>query len=291
MSTKIYNGYVLPKQSMEELLVFCKDMGNRMKEKKQNIIIKTLATMIIHMLDSTSAGLADKVKLGEKALGKSLYGNALESLRSRIDKRNKFERDPQFDFGCNIMLFPMEDKVLCLLYCEHSELEKIWNENVQEYHYQNQTDKPDEISNEEWEQRRKDWNEALGGDGWGRPIDNGFKFTFTDEEVSYPYPVIEEVIAELPSFEERLAEISKEKYVSDYIKSKTKEKSKQEQDDQLLEVWRHYTEAVTRLRQTEEGKQELAELSENLQPLLVPNKEITREFLLEDYFPKEVFES
>ena len=38
-------------------------------------------------------------------------------------------------------------------FCEKYELE--------EYHYQNQTDKPDDISSRAWAQRRKDWDKAL----------------------------------------------------------------------------------------------------------------------------------
>ena len=38
------------------------------------------------------------------------------------------------------------------------------HEMFEDYHYQNQCDKPDDISDEEWDKRESDWNDAIGPD-------------------------------------------------------------------------------------------------------------------------------
>lgn len=56
-------------------------------------------------------------------------------------------------------------------FCEKYELE--------EYHYQNQTDKPDDISSRAWAQRRKDWDKALPT---GVPSSDGMVVKLLDAE-------------------------------------------------------------------------------------------------------------
>ena len=51
-------------------------------------------------------------------------------------------------------------------------------ENIADYHYQNQTDEPDNISDAEWKRRAKDWDKAIGPDYI--PLNHGMEFTLLD---------------------------------------------------------------------------------------------------------------
>ena len=74
-----------------------------------------------------------------------------------------------------IVLFPAEDKTLILAFGDiitrilqqettgrdgkKPELKTV--SQIKDYHYQNQTDQPENISDEEWEQRCRDWQKAI----------------------------------------------------------------------------------------------------------------------------------
>lgn len=54
-----------------------------------------------------------------------------------------------------------------------------WSDVLEDFHYQNSTDQPEEITEEEWENRREVWDEILEIDG--RPGKSGLVWTILDE--------------------------------------------------------------------------------------------------------------
>ena len=75
------------------------------------------------------------------------------------------------DMESTLVLFPItKKKTLIMSYSENftSFFRKLCDDKsfcekyeLEEYHYQNQTDKPDDISSRAWTQRRKDWDKAV----------------------------------------------------------------------------------------------------------------------------------
>ena len=55
------------------------------------------------------------------------------------------------------------------------------NGNFKDYHYQNQTDKPDEVSDEDWEERGRVWDEIFEGLDNDAPTGAGLRYTFITE--------------------------------------------------------------------------------------------------------------
>ena len=79
-----------------------------------------------------------------------------------------------------------------------------------DYHYQNQVDKPESISDEEWEQRKNDWEKALGSDGI--PARHGMSvqlFNCGYDMFAIPEAPFDE--ANIPTIEERA------KWLMDYM--------------------------------------------------------------------------
>lgn len=68
---------------------------------------------------------------------------------------------------------------------------------VEDYHYQNQCDKPDNISNREWNNRRKKWDKILGYDSFTQ---RAFNFTVVgpqDLDILLTYKKIKKATEEL----------------------------------------------------------------------------------------------
>ena len=86
--------------------------------------------------------------------------SALQSVNSvpLCDKYN-------YDFRCSLHIYPLGKKLL-VLYVGRDNLQCFVSQQpyLLDYHYQNQTDKPEKISDEEWETRKQDWEEAIGPD-------------------------------------------------------------------------------------------------------------------------------
>ena len=84
-----------------------------------------------------------------------------------------------YDFSHCLYVFPLKDKLLAM-YFGRSENEFLISKNkyFSDYHYQNQTDRPEYISEKEWERRIQDWNLAIGPDFI--PSHHGFRVNLFD---------------------------------------------------------------------------------------------------------------
>lgn len=182
MSTKIYNGYrsKLPIEALlKEFSVVKQDFVNILETSFLEGLVKHT---IIDVLDNT------EYKKEKHPFDKELIKqyNFAEDV---INKSNKYERlffgDVDIDLAISCSVFPLNGETLILLYSDNSNATKFWEGLgfIEDYHYQNQTDPPEELSEQEWEKRKTDWDLVLGGDGYGRPVDFGYTFTFHDREL------------------------------------------------------------------------------------------------------------
>jgi len=167
MSMKIYNGWMMPPLTLTEL-------HKKVLETK----VKVMET--VHEKIRDLYGDADNFK--------KHWMNIQE--RSWDVERTK-SRDPLADFAVEIVFFPSKDCLLYMVFTEHDIFtNKIRDElGARYYGYWNNTDPEEGVSEELWEKRGKDWNEALGGDGYTPPSQCGFSFVFND----YTIPRAEEV--------------------------------------------------------------------------------------------------
>lgn len=193
MSTTIYNGYIitLDDPSLKGLKDFCVEIQKDFKNIKYTLYLKELAKDISNSFDRATL---------ENKPTSHIYWDSINNFKELIDK-------DFLSFKSEVIFIPIENKLLALYYGNKS-IEEIWKmlKEVKEYHYQNQSDMPEDISEEDWEVRRLDWDQALPGAGF--PLENGFSFIFTDNK--FLPPTISEFSKFYPTFENRINTLSKD---------------------------------------------------------------------------------
>lgn len=205
MSMKIYNGYILKEQlNMYELNKFMDELRKKVnlegRKRIQNMVIKDFlyfyyyrkvhgADKIKEMVEKTAEDL--RVNHIWKALLDGNWSKLFHKVYWRILKEIHEASNDQtldslkYDFSSELMFFPLRNKTL-LMYFGYFDIEEMITDSGQilDYHYQNQTDRPENISQEEWKQREADWNEAIGPDFI--PINHGFSICLFNHGLIIP---------------------------------------------------------------------------------------------------------
>ena len=103
------------------------------------------------------------------------------AIDSMTDSLKKLENEyHQSKHKAKIIFIPCGRKTLGMFFGDYSYYKILFEdtENIADYHYQNQTDKPDDVSDAEWRRRTKDWDKAIGPDYI--PLNHGMEFTLLD---------------------------------------------------------------------------------------------------------------
>lgn len=166
MSTKIYNGYALPLMSLEELTTKCSEFRDLITNPIKQIYKELYVKLLVSALDHHCAGL-------EKIKTDTIFITVSDFLFKEFKKSDEGYRS-YVDASFSFTLFPMKDKILAMVFSEQDTLTKIFIDyfNAQSYCYYNNTDKPEEVSDLEWEQRKDDWDSVLKN--YYIPALNGF---------------------------------------------------------------------------------------------------------------------
>lgn len=131
------------------------------------------------------------------------------------------------DFSANIVIFPIINKYTLLMtysetftnffrtLCDDEEFSRLYE--LKEYHYQNQTDEPDWISEDEWGQRKKDWEDALPT---GVPIKDGMSISLVTAQTFIYYMfdknTAEHIIKYIPCLSDRIKTIAQANAFDEY---------------------------------------------------------------------------
>ncbi len=267
MSIKIYNGYTLPYMSLEELYAITQDFKNKINTAAEKLANELVAKMSTTIFDLVTIGeYQDPEKQASFPLA-----IAMHKIHDRQRKiKSTHQRDPEVDFSCSACIIPSikYQKIFCLLFSEQKEFTKIWEEipGLQEYPYWNNTDHPDDMTWEQWEERGKEWTDALGETGI--PRDAGFTIECGD---ALSIPRSEKVLEYIPDFEKRVSKIG-----LNCVYKKATEEFKQE-DPELKNPYRIISQAKNFIK-SEAGQSLLQEEKQRISALLKP--EITKEDLL-----------
>lgn len=205
MSMKIYNGYILKDQlSMYKIYKFVDGLREKAtlegRKRIQNMVIKDFlyfyyykqvhgADKVKEMVEKTEENLRVnhiwKVLLDEdwSKLFHKVYWRILKEVHEASNDQTLDSLE--YDFSSELMFFPLRNKTL-LMYFGYFDIEEMITDSGQilDYHYQNQTDRPENISQEEWKQREADWNEAIGPDFI--PINHGFSICLFNHGLIIP---------------------------------------------------------------------------------------------------------
>lgn len=226
MSTKLYNGYKIsiPNANIGRLRDFFDEVKAKVKKRCEVSVAAKLAEMCTDILDqrsiADSGGLSFHPRFSRHtAYVCGEYVNVWESPLFEAHKilndgysKSKREgvRSVDFDFEFEVCFVPCGKKTLALLYTERDEFRKIWERHpkVSDYHYQNQCDRPRNISAKQWRQRARDWDVALLKRG-GIPAASGFTMSVFGW-YGLPWPTAKDVIKYVPSFDQRVTSIARD---------------------------------------------------------------------------------
>ena len=219
MSTKIYNGYKFDRNyTLRELDEKLKILKKDVQAKANKLFSEHVIREFLYVFDYfTFFGKEKTLKLLEKYKYKREdldWGIILFYITGYIEEKiqkskGEIRRDFIYDYECSIHILPIPRKLLFLYYGEKPEFEKIVESQdyIKDYHYQNQTDRPETISRKSWKTREKDWEEAIidyvpGNHGFTVELVNTQAFPL----ISKSY--MQKICPELPEAEKRARRIA-----------------------------------------------------------------------------------
>lgn len=214
MSTKIYAGFMFPYGTTMEN-VHCKLMEFRLlaNDIMHEEIASWQAKRCSQLYDEWTLGLIKKNKKDPKSCVLSTIekhgvlvavSHELSSRTREIEKTQ--QRDPDVDFSMELSILPIRGKIMGIYYAENDKLISTLKSQPWfiDYHYQNQCDRPKNVSISDWRRREKDWDKALPG--LGVPAMNGFSAQITLRH--HAFISVEDVLKHIPSIDERARPLS-----------------------------------------------------------------------------------
>jgi hypothetical protein len=201
MSTKIYNGFRIPMMPIKKLHGHLAALRSVCHDYAEREIARVAYRHMVVLADNRLLGLLNSK---EDPTASPFSSVAMDLLKRAGDvKHAGARRDPEIDFGFEICLIPLKGYYLGMYFGEHKKfIDKLYEmiPGAHEYHYQNSTDKPDEISDRHWRKRKNDWDAALPG--YAAPIDAGFMCTLCNPK---GFVTLADLTSDLcPSFDDRL---------------------------------------------------------------------------------------
>lgn len=189
MSTKIYNGYhsnMGLSNLLENLKEFKKEAVKVINGEYFKSLVSSYVKDYVDMGISVPNQKEDDINHNDFLY--RLHGECEKHLAGLKKHERSYFHGIELDLETSLCVFPISpNRTLILWYCDVSEVTKIWETLpfIKDYHYQDQTDRPDEISSGAWRRRMEDWDRVLGGDGWGSPVDNGYIFRIKEREIPW----------------------------------------------------------------------------------------------------------
>lgn len=210
MSTKIYNGIKFKAKNFKELFESIQKIRPEIEALSQEMYSKYLHRLATELYD-------DSVMCGVE--GKDFFYRAKQFFKQMCDESDfKNIRHPDEDLSFSISVFPLGNKFLGIYHTEHEEYVEILRryDIIEDYHYQNSTDKPENINTRFWNKRCKDWDKVLG---WDKIYKRSFSFELIK---SIEFFRFSRNIDYLPSFEQRVKRIASEMVFKDNCKEEDK---------------------------------------------------------------------
>lgn len=210
MSITIYDGQEIVGLRLEALLQKLTELRPAFVKEAKKLAAAFVARTACNSFDRVTLGLPFHEELPIE--GRHLLRAVDELNRRQAEVISTRRRDPAVDFSFELSVMLAGKRVLALPFVEHPSLRKMWEKQswVSPLPYWDNTDRPEELTARQWNERRAIWKKALND--FGAPAETGFSFELSPERT---YLFLNEkemklVLAALPSLEERAKSLALE---------------------------------------------------------------------------------
>jgi hypothetical protein len=267
MSTKIYGGFKFADPDLTVIHRHIMDWRKELRplhQKAANVFVAEIAINIFDNERMRPGSHTDKVPLMEGI-------STLWDRQSEVKKTQR--RDPLVDFEFTISLMPFEGQVYGIVYTEQREWQSLWMDKpfIIDFSYWDNTDPPEELPYEEWEERGRVWSTIFDGAIMSAPSMAGFNADCTHDTLM---PDTENVVAVLPTHEERAVRRARFAAATAHVE---RLKAAKGQPKTSFEGTEYSLDAMEWL-QTEDGRK--AQDAETRRIAGILEAEVTREMLL-----------
>jgi len=169
MSVKVFNGILLEVDDLAGLSKLTSGMIASVESVTQVLVAKHIAVRASRIVDAARLNVNDPEPVrDDESTRKFCYDgqnplsqawSELEAAHHRIKSTGMRDPSRDFTFSASFALLP-NGKVVGRYLTEHEEIDKavLGISGVRSYSYFNSEDKPDEIPEPEWDERKADWN-------------------------------------------------------------------------------------------------------------------------------------
>lgn len=187
MSTKIYDAYRVNKiVSINELMQILTEIRSEIEEKAKEDMAFKVAGKIQYYKDlykyygeEIFTQITDKHVLEMLSFIKNNKSNNRLFWEEYPAFIEELKNDPYEHTKATLQVIPCDERILAMYFGPREYISFVSkNKSFEDYHYQNQVDKPKEITEEEWDERKNNWEKAIGPDYV--PNRHGLTFTLLD---------------------------------------------------------------------------------------------------------------
>lgn len=180
MSTKIYGGFRITQPGATDFMglqALLNELSAKITEVARAETNKHVLRSAIDRFDQDSLRKAGLIKASETeddgrdpdedVRGGYITCAILRLLERTTKVEQTHQRDPSIDMECEVVLFPHESGLYGIAYTENRVIESAFfaSEGIERFAYWNNTDRPNDVSEEAWEVRGRLWHELLPGSG------------------------------------------------------------------------------------------------------------------------------
>jgi hypothetical protein len=158
VSTKIYGGRIAQNVSVEEWQERLRAASLKYRPIAKRDAMVSVFDAAVAIRDGIEFGLSER---GEK----TPLTKARDHYEEMCQEVKKGLRVPFFDTSFGVSWHWMGGHVYAVVFAEHEISKSIEKDlGLEDYHYQDQTDRDEGITNRDWNERKKVWKKILGGD-------------------------------------------------------------------------------------------------------------------------------
>lgn len=155
MSLKLYDGYRIKGFSEKEFIEKYEYLKEVVEKEAKISIQEEISKIFYNTLD---------YGYGRKEDDMTVLEYVKEEIKEEIENLKKGYRSPSLDKDISFALKEYKGDLYLYLFSEDREISKMLLkeiENIEEFGYWNNTDKPDSVTESHWEKRKKIWDELL----------------------------------------------------------------------------------------------------------------------------------